>query len=303
MSQTRKRGQGVRRVLGALSLAVAALLGMSPGVQAGQIYVLSANSSASTSPTNFGSVDTTTGVYTQIAANVGTGNIVRNLAWSPTLQQFLTTVKSGSASELRTIGTDGVLSASLGVVGLTIYGMGYQDSSSKLFAYDYDNDKYGSINPSNGAWTQLTASPGLSTSSPAGGRLAFHSGSLYISANASGGVFGTFGTTAGSTFSKIGSSNTDYQFLNLASDGTTLYGLYSDGFVDKQQLYTIDPATGALTAGPSITGAGLGKYIFGAAVVPAAAVPEPATLASAALGALVALRIARRRRAAGAPTA
>ncbi len=305
MSQFRIAGVGMRRALGALALGMAALLGPVPGARAGQIYVLTASSLNGDAAVNFGTVDTTTGVFSQVAADVGSGRIVQNLAWNPTLGQFYTTSNIAGTPMLNTIGTDGVLSAALGSIGKTIYGMAYQESSNTLFGFDYNSDDYGTIDPSTGAWSVLTGSPGISVSSPVGGRFAIHSGTLYAAVKHAGnGRFGTFGTTAGSTFSEIGSDNFLFQDMVLASDGTTLYGLRGTGTAGNQQLYTIDPGTGALTAGPSITGTGLGTYFYGAGVVPAAAaVPEPATLASAALGGLAALWIARRRRHDGPATA
>lgn len=98
------------------------------------------------------------------------------------------------------------------------------------------------------------------------------------------------GYSASSTFQLI-SSNSLYQSISLANDGTTMFGIFGNGTASQQRLYTIDTTTGALTPGQFISGTGLGTYFKGASVV-----PEPSTYALAAIATGVMAYVARRRK-------
>ncbi len=75
---------------------------------------------------------------------------------------------------------------------------------------------------------------------------------------------------------------------------TPPYRNFGNGTAGQQKLYTINTATGALTAGPTISGTDLGTYFHGAGIVP---VPEPSTYALAAIATGVMAYLARRRKA------
>ena len=113
------------------------------------------------------------------------------------------------------------------------------------------------------------------------------------SSNSPGQGIGTMGYTNSSTYQPI-VPNATYANIVLANDGTTMYGIFGDGNTGNQKLYTINTTTGALTAGPTISGTGIGTRFHGAGIVP---VPEPSTYALGAIATGVMATIARRRKA------
>ena len=171
--------------------------------------------------------------------------------------------------------------------------MALRPSNSTLYGYSYDSDTTGTINTANGSWSSLS-NAGVSSYSSLSGRLTILNDTMYMDGYFIPSQIGTIGYTASSTFQSLTSGN-EYYYINLANDGTTLYGVYGDQNNDKK-LYTINPGTGALTAGPTISGAGLGMYFHGASVA-IASVPEPSTYALAAIATGVMAAIARRRKA------
>jgi hypothetical protein len=274
------------------ALGLMVLLAGSASVPAVDIFVLSNNTNPfNSASTDFGRIDSATGNYSSIASLSGD---VWNLSWNQAAGNFYVTQGSGSGATLRTLSTTGTISASLGTIGKSIFGMAYRTADSTIYGFDYVNDDTGTISTSNGAWTVLNASPGIGSNAPIGGRYSIMNDTIYM-ANAlfGNGTFGTMGYTSSSTYQSI-VNNILYSNMALANDGTTMYGIFGDGTAGNQKLYTINVATGALTAGPSITGTGLGTYFHGAGIVP---VPEPSTYALAAIATGVMAAIARRSKA------
>jgi len=133
-------------LLANLTAALAVLLPFAAGsrLQAAEIYVLTGNQSGSgNQAVGFGKIDSTTGNYTEIIANVGSGNQVSNLAWNVAASNFFVTENIGTDQNLRTLDTSGVLSASIGTIGRSLYGMAYNGPNT-LYGYDYSTDKLGS---------------------------------------------------------------------------------------------------------------------------------------------------------------
>ncbi len=116
---------------------------------------------------------------------------------------------------------------------------------------------------------------------------------IYFAGNFQTDGIGTMGYMNTSTYQQI-AANTTYAKIVLANDGTTMFGIFGDGTAGQQKLYTINTATGALTAGPTISGTGLGTFFHGAGIVP---VPEPSTYALGTIATGVMATIARRRKA------
>ena len=284
----------MRMQLRSLLATVAVVCASFSSTRAIDIYVISGNSTnISTDQVGFGKIDSTTGAYTSIVATLP-NYLYANLAWDPSISKFYTqgAGQLGANSPLETIDTQGNVSAPIGSPNNTLYGMVYRPTDSQIYAYSY-SDKTGTINPSNGAWTNLNTSPGLSTSSPVGGRYALLNDTIYFAAAGGGGKFGTMGFTASSSFSQI-ASNFLFANMVLASDGTSLFGIYGNGNVGSQTLFTINPADGTLSAGIPISGPGLGSIFSGAGTT---VVPEPSTYALAAIGTGIMAAVARRRKA------
>jgi hypothetical protein len=270
-------------------LTLACLFGFGHAALAVDLYVLSNNTIAlGSASTDFGRIDSKTGTYTSIASLSGD---VWNLAWNPSAGNFFTTTNNIIfESNLSTLTTGGALSSPLGAIGQNIYGMAYRTADSTLYAYDFNFDDTGTINTANGAWTVLNTNLGIVSSIPPGGRYSIMNDIIYFAGSLSPARFGTMGYTASSTFQSIATNET-YRNMVLANDGTTMYGVFGNGTAGQQQLYTIDVATGALTAGPLISGAGLGTFFHGAATT----VPEPSTYALGAIASVTMAWLARRR--------
>lgn len=259
---------------------------------AADIYVLENNlAGLNGSNTRFGRIDTTTGVYTQIASlNFTLGN----LAWNQAAGNFYVTEGAGASTTLRTIETDGTLSSSLGTIGKTIYGMAYRHSDNTIYGIAYiASMESGAINPANGSWTTLNFSSGIGNPSPpVGGRSTIMNDVWYVGGNYSPEIgIGTFAYTAGASYQQIG-SNPFFSMMSITNDGTTMYGLWGNGTTNTK-LYTINTATGASTQIATITGTTGGNF-HGAAMIP---VPEPSTYALGVIATAVIGLLARRRKA------
>jgi len=288
----------MRLQLRSLVAAVAVIFASCFQLQAIDIYVLSGASPGYTQG-NFGKIDSSTGAYTNITTSFSSSSVVANLAWNSAISAFYVTETSGNVSILRTLDTSGTLSSQIGTdLGFRfIYGMAYRPTDNTLYAYDYTNDTTGKISPTAGGWSNLNTSPGISVAAPVGGRYSIHNDTIYLAADRSGGngQIGAMGFTNTSTFSQIG-SNSLYVNMVLASDGTTLYGLYGNGTSGNQKLYSINPTDGVTTFLTNVSGTGLGTYFYGASIV-TVPVPEPSTYALAAIATGVMAAVARRRKA------
>lgn len=275
-----------------LALFVAALA--TNPLRAVDIYVLTGSTSNNNITTGFGKIDIATATYTEITSAVSGSNAVRNLAWNAANSNFYVVENASSNTNLRTLDLDGNISASIGTITKTIWGMAYREADSTLYAYDYGDDDTGTIDPDNGAWSILNANTGTSSSGPVGGHYTMLNDTIYVAGYMGSGMFATIGFGASDTFQQIGNSNPLYQFMSLASDGANLYGVYGNGTAGQQRLYQIDPATGGLTDLGSISGTGLNTYFYGAGMVP---VPEPSTYLLGGLATGVMFALSRRRKA------
>jgi len=261
------------------ALFATVILVFSPFTRASEIYVLSNdNDFVFGTGMNFGKIDTTTGAYTNIQS-IANPRIL-NLAWNPVAGNFYTTDSSGTTEYLKTLSTEGALSGPIGS-GLgqfqNFHGLAYRNASSPLYAAEYQSDDTGTVSQTEGTFTMQADGP-VSMSTPIGGRYAIFNDTLYFATGNTSNRFGTVNFDTG-VYTNINSDNALLKFMALASDGTTLYGLYGDGNAGAQELYTIDPADGSTTLLTSISGAGLGTYFHGAAMV-----PEPSTYVMALAG-------------------
>lgn len=274
-----KGKSGLRQIVLLLGLLVA--FSSASVTKAGVLYVLSGTTSRPNFP-SFGTIDVTTGAYTEIQSQLAVQRL-RSLSWNPSISAFYTI--DGDADNtpvlLSTIDTNGTVSTSASPMGSRfVEGMAYRPSDSTIYAYDSDGSDYGTIDTGTGAWTNLIASGHGITDSGANGRFTIHQDTLYLTGdNGVQGVFGSMGYTPASTFTQIGGFSDFFVRMSLASDGTTLYGVFGNGAAGSQSLYSINPATGALSFISAITGSGLGTRFYGAAFQPSSQpVPEPSTI-------------------------
>lgn len=273
-----------------LVAALAFLSVTSLQARATDIFVLSGSTDGfSNTNTGFGTIDSSTGTYTQISSAVGGATNVSHLAWNAAISAFYVTENFTTNTTLRTLSTSGTLSSSIGTVGTSLYGMAYRSATSTLSAYDLITDDLGTISTVNGAFSNL-ADSSFVANTPTGGRFTMHNDAIYATASQGSGQgqFGTYGSTISSGFSQIGSNSFLFKDMVLASDGTTLYGLYGNGTAGQQKLYTIDTTSGVTSFVTNISGTGLGNYFYGAAAG-ITVVPEPSTyaLATIATGVMV----------------
>lgn len=255
--------------IGILAALIALTLTLSAPASASIIYVTHAANNSPLTAGTFGKIDTATGAYTQIASYPAAApyNLV---AMGSSLY---TTAYSGTSSGLlRTITTGGVVSGAQtgpAVASSTTYGLAA--NGGVLYAYDNLTNQLGTINPVTGAMTNIGGPGGSYAAAPLiGGKLAFQNNILYAILGAgTHSYFGTLNTATGA-FTQLRQDDSIYPNMTLVSDGTALYGLYSNTF-----LLNINPVTGAWSINKALSGT-TPYYFDGAALAPTA-VPEPST--------------------------
>jgi len=246
---------------------------------AGTIFVLSGSGFAPSNP-SFGSIDGNTGAYTGIVSSLPS-ELLRNLAWNASISAFYTI--DGDADTppiaLSTIDTSGSITPIGSLASNRIVsGMAYRQSDSTIYAYDKDGSDYGAINSVLGTWSNIqTSGTGIPDFGNSGGRFAILNDILYLTGESGGnGKFGSIGYTSTSTFAQIGPDNPLFINMILASDGTSLFGIYGDGTDGNQALYSINPNSGITSFISTISGVGLGSRFYGADFQSSdQAVPEP----------------------------
>jgi hypothetical protein len=266
MSPTNRFGKLARGI--ACSIAGGLCLGLvvSSAARADTIAYMSANAGGNAQfEVVFGTIDLNTGMFSLLGPTAIGGNL---LAQEPLSGMAETNGTLYGASEgtndngqLYTINpANGTLTR----VGTT--GISYDDFGSTptgLYAVDSFGTLY-SINPANGAAT-LIGSTGIGLF---GARsLSTNANSLYF---ADGGSLYTLDTSTGAA-TLIGPSGAS--LTALLQENGTLYGA-SEAFAPSLSVATVDPATGAATIGPDITGAGV-TFVTGFARFPVQAVPAP----------------------------
>jgi hypothetical protein len=297
----------MRSLLATIAAAFWLFVAAVPQAQSVDIWVMTNNTAdLSGVTTSFGRIDVASGVYTQLASINGAAGNLTYAPGAPGSSYFYYTLGAGDTASLRRITKLGVDGGNIGTIaGLTadgvVNGMAYRPANDTIYAYQSSNlpvDRLGTINRmSSPSFTNLTTEPiGGDALDPFGGRItilndqlfgSFYDGSIAMFAK-------TNGFTAGSVFTPTISTDARYRYMTLAGDTetNTLYGIYGNGSTGQQQLYTIDPATGVLTAGALITGVNLGTYFH------AAAIPEPSTYVLCGIGTAAFCAIARRRKSA-----
>ena len=214
----------------------------------------------------FGTVDTTSGTYTQIRSDLLSGQFPQSLAWDGGSGFFT----GASDLHLYPVTSSGVVSSPVGSTPV-MYGMS-RSSTGIMYFYNYDDDTLSTIDTVTGLWSNIGASNIVSDGSSVGGRLAFYGQTLYGAiSTSSDSLYGSFDLDTGA-FSVITSG---IAYKALASDGKKLYGLSANS------LYTLNPADGTVVSTLSITGAGSAPVWQGAAFIGAVPEIDPATGSSA----------------------
>lgn len=226
----------------------------------------------------FGTIDSSTATFT----SRGYAPNISSMTWSPSVNAFYI----NESGVLNTMNTSGIQGTSIGnLTSGPAERLAFNPATSTL--YGIGSYVLTSINTSNGAETTLASTIELQSAT-------FVGGSMYVTRNINGtGKFGTIDTTTGQ-FSQIGSDSAFYMFMNLASDGTTLYGIYNS-FGNTNTLASLNTSTGALVSPTDIGGSNV-SYFMAAGMI-TTSVPEPSAYALGAIATGILAAIARRRKA------
>lgn len=276
-----------------LAVVVALVVAVCGQAIAATLYVIGqpATGNSANQATSFGTIDTLTGSYTQISANILSGSLAKNLAYNPTTQQFYTSGLVGINSDLRTLSTSGSISAPIGVITKDPGAMWYNATTGTLSIYNRTNQQVGPVSTTTGSFTNVAAST-TNFNNLIGGRGALLSGTNFMispKTTASASQFGFINLTTGS-FTQL-TTGTDFQYMVLATDGTKLYGVVPNS-TSAATLYSINTTTGSLTLETNVTGTSIPIQFSGASF---AVVPEPSTIVLA-LSGVVAITVGMRSR-------
>ena len=270
--------------LGRWALGLLVLLAGSASLPAVDLYVTAFD--FNTQKNVFGKIDSGTGVYSQLNSDIGgTGaDYTTGLAWNPNISDFNMLRDDGTFSTITKTGTMGP------VAPLLTYGvLAYNPATSSM--YSVNGSALNTVNPATGAQSNI-GSPGVDAVFGS----AFVNGTMYGTTATRDFVsglmdfrYGSFNLSTGAFTAITGSNDYNYNYMRLAYDGTTLFGM------KDFTLYSLNSATGTYTTLTSVTG--LPSSVNAMSVVPVP-VPEPSTYALAAIATGVMAAIARRRKAA-----
>lgn len=271
-------------LVGRWVLALMVLIAGSASLPAVDLYVTGWKNG--TQKNVFGKIDSATGVYTELNSDVGGGfNNIFGLTWNPGISQFNTLFSNGTLSTISLTGTVGSVIAN-GVTSNAA--LAYNPTTSTMYDLGvYSGGALRTLNPSTGTESYIG---GTGATNIYGAT--FVNGTFYGTANVAplpnfDFRYGSINVSTGLFTAINGSSDSQYGYLGLAFDGTTLFGLQRA----TNTLYTMNPSTGTLSFLTNVTGA---PDIFTVAVP--FAVPEPSTYALVAIAMGVMATIARRRR-------
>jgi hypothetical protein len=246
------------------------------------------SNSTSTGP-QFGTLDLTTGVFT--ASNT-TEPTLAGMATLNNNTEYGGDFEGTPNSNLYSIDpTTGNLTT-IGSAPLQYYDFG--GTLSGLYAFNavpFLNDfTLYSVNSTTGAASPIGSTGATGVPSTGESALSSNSNTLYLANDT---TFYTVNTTTG-VATTVGTLTNNAQFDALILEGAVLYGY--DGV--NNTIDTIDPSTGAVTVGPTLSGvAATDVSIFGlASIPPISTVPEPRSYAAVLGAALVGVLLLKRRK-------
>lgn len=264
-------------------LSAAILMTITAGVLSADISAYVATGTDQFGGTRFGIIDLTTGVYTNI------GNMPHLLSGLGVFGHGLYGGVNGGSTVYQVDPTTGHLSA-LVTSGASPIG-GWNDfgsTTSGLYGMDASGNLY-SIDPSSGVVAFIgTAVPNFGALSLFG--LSTGASNLYLTTLTTNASLYTIDptTAVASLIGSAGSGGASGIGALVFADGT----LYGGQDQPTSSLPTVDPVTGAVTAGPSVT-IPSGQF-QGLAQLPSSSVPEPSFLIALGAGLLVVGWAARR---------
>ena len=221
--------------LGRWALGLLVLLAGSASLPAVDLYVTAFD--FNTQKNVFGKIDSGTGVYSQLNSDIGgTGaDYTTGLAWNPNISDFNMLRDDGTFSTITKTGTMGP------VAPLLTYGvLAYNPATSSM--YSVNGSALNTVNPATGAQSNI-GSPGVDAVFGS----AFVNGTMYGTTATRDFVsglmdfrYGSFNLSTGAFTAITGSNDYNYNYMRLAYDGTTLFGM------KDFTLYSLNSATGVL---------------------------------------------------------
>ena len=237
---------------------------------------------------DFGTLDLTTGVYTQMSVFPSTLAglaAVNGALYGAPLQSVGQTLSNGGS--LYKINPTNGAYTTVGTSSVAYYDFG--STLTGLYTLDSNGNLY-SINTANGAIIKDIGNVGLGTLGY--GALSDNSGTLYLinAPSSSVNVSDLYSVnTATGALTLISSSVTGNEFTSLLTTNGTLYGVDGD---HSSTIYTLNPTTGAEGPGLAVQGES-GAGVYGLAPNP---VPLPRSVILLLSGLAVFVAVGRRRR-------
>lgn len=264
------------------------LVFVTEGARAGTIF---ASTQVGTSGDNFGTLDTTTGVFTGIGNNF-------TLAGIGALNGVLYGAARADVSSVGTLYSINTLTGAPTIIGNSGNFIGWLDfaaTSSGLWAIGSDNNLY-SINATTGAAT-LVGATGVTDSLAVWSSLSSGTSGLFLDVQDN--LYSVNTATGAATFVGCGGSLvfsvcSGPQMAAMGGSDATLYGI--DDTINE--LYTVNTGTGVDTASVAITGNFAGHFT-GLSLAPTSvttSVPEPVTISLFGAGIAGAAALRRRRK-------
>jgi hypothetical protein len=268
-----------------LAIVVLGWLGLPQGAHAGFVYVVAHNTADHLGSGDvFGTLDVSTGTFTQISPLSTANQTVVGMGFGPDGQLYGLGLKSLPAltTDLFRIDVTTGTATDLGPSNFQAAGAG-SGSNGVLFGIDVNNNNLYAVTPPAPTGSFIATLPFI-----ADGLVAIRpDGHLFAAGNGDGSFFRVETTTGASTL--VGNTGQGINLFAGSFVGSTLYGFNGS----NNAILTIDPTTAAATQ-VATTALPSGYAVFASAAP--LAVPEPASLALGIIGGLTVLTCSLRGR-------